>query len=117
MSYLEIIDTNLPETAGVTKRMIADAFRDIGNREILYEPDNRRMTYARALASMLWQAAVDGVVYFSDGTTLKVSEDAKVWLDTIKFLANHLDGPAGNTANFTGINVFKVYRGVDPDRV
>lgn len=115
---MEIIDTNLPSELGVTKRMIADAIRDIGSTEISYFPEgDRRMTYVRALAKMLWQAIVDGTVSFSDGTEMIVSEDPKLWLDTVKFLASHIDGPAGTTNNFNGINIYKVYKGIDVDRV
>ena len=118
MSDMEIINTNLPADIGLTKRMIADAIRTEGIGEIQYYPEaNKRMSYATALAKMLWQATVDGIVFFSDGTEMKISDDPKFWLDAVKFLATHLDGPAGNTTNFTGINVFKVYRGIDPDRV
>jgi len=117
LTPITLLETNLPEIDDVTKRMLADAFRDAGLTEIFYTPDNKRMTNSQALAHMIWQATVEGEIYFADGTVMKVNENPKVWLDLVRFLSNHIDGPAGNTANFNGINVFKVYKGIDPDLV
>jgi len=114
MDDIEVI-TPTEETAA--RRMIADAVKKQGLTEVMMFSVGKKMTYADALASMLWQGVVEGTVYLADGSTIKLSDETKMWLDMMKFLVVHIDGGANNNNNFNGVNVFKVYQGIDVDRV
>lgn len=110
----------IPSDESLSKRMIADALRNAGLTPVLMESTNRRMTYYDALANMIWQGIVEGVIYFADGSTFNVPElkdGPRVWLDLVKFVSNHIDGGVGMNTNVGTVNVFKVYQGIDVDKV
>lgn len=99
--------------------MIADALRVAGLRTVL-TVDNKKKTYYDALADMIWQGVVEGEIIFSEGDVIKIpdlKEGAKVWLDMVKFLSGHLDGSVGNGNQYNTMNVYKVYQGIDVDKV
>lgn len=101
-----------------SKRTIADTIRNGAFASLVSFADGaRETTNVQYLAKMLWDAAVEGMATFADGSFIDLREDPRLWLDLIKFLANHLDGAASLTANFNGVNVFKVYQGIDTDRL
>jgi hypothetical protein len=110
----DIVET--PNAANV-RRLIAENLRSQGQRLVYYIPSNRNISYYEALATMLWDGLVEGEVKFADGTILKVSDDPKFWMEMVKFVSSHLDGGVNQSTNFNSLNVFKVYQGVDPDRV
>lgn len=66
---------------------------------------------------MLWEAMVEGEMHFASGIVVDLKEEPKLWLEIVKFVAAHLDGSAGLTANFNSVNVFKVYQGIDDSRI
>jgi hypothetical protein len=109
----------LPFDESLSKRMIADAMRTGGLRTVL-TADNRKKTYYDALADMIWQGIVEGEIIFADGSHFvipELKEGPKIWLDLVKFVAGHLDGGVGVNAQFNTVNVFKVYQGIEVDRV
>jgi hypothetical protein len=110
------IDDIIDAPVGV-KRLIAEALRQQGLREVYYTPDGQKHTYIDTIALMIWDAATEGEIKFADGTVLTVNDDAKAWTDVVKFLTNFLDGPVGTSNNIGQVNVFKVYQGIDPDKV
>jgi len=113
-----ILDPNDRSISDVTRRMLADAFRDQGLQEVVYFPDGgRKMSYASALSKMIWQALVEGEMYFADGTVVKVSGEMKQWIEILKFVSTHIDGAAGTNNSVGQVNIFKVYKGIDTDRV
>jgi hypothetical protein len=65
---------------------------------------------------MLWDLVVHGKAHFSDGSTFEIN-DYDDWLKTVRFVFSHLDGPVRDGAQFSGINIFKVYAGFDTDKV
>lgn len=118
MDEIEIITPRPPSTAPKPpiKRIIAHQLKRAGRGELFVEAMGKKMRFDAYLALMLWDAATTGTMYFADGTMIKITE-FKEWLDLVKFMAQHLDGPAVNETNFNGINVFKVYQGIDEDKI
>jgi hypothetical protein len=54
--------------------------------------DGKPMSGKRYIARALWELATTGRVTLPDGTSWTV--DPKDWLDTVKWLYVHIDGPA-----------------------
>jgi hypothetical protein len=101
----------------ISKRLVAEAMRRVGVKEFFAESVNKNISYADYLALMIWDAVTEGTIMFADGTTVDLRiDDVKIWLDTVKFIASHLDGPV-QTNTFQGVNIFKVYAGIDDDRI
>lgn len=115
----EIVTTNEPQKDDSSvRRIIAEELRIRGNRQVYVEADGgSRVSYANWLATMVWDGVTEGIVTFSDGSMLDIRQDPKQWLDLVKFLASHLDGSPSVGAQFNGVNVFKIYRGIDADRL
>jgi hypothetical protein len=121
---LEVISNSdvipVPEVSQdeTVKRIIAEAMRRGGIRKFLPEADPRKeVTYAEWLSTMVWDGITEGVVVFADGTKMPIGDDAKTWISLVKFLAGHLDGAVNPNAQFNGVNIFKIYKGIDPDRL
>jgi hypothetical protein len=118
---MDIIPTNQivddVDISESTRRIIAEAAKTYGLRQFLPYGAGRKISYIDYLAQMLWDGVTEGIVTFADGTQLTISSEPKIWMDMVKFVAGHLDGPPNIGAQFNGINVFKVYQGIDPDRV
>lgn len=104
-----------PDT--ISKRLVAEAMRRASSHEFYAESVAKNISYADYMAMMIWDLATEGSLMFADGTILKLTiDDLKIWLDTVKFIASHLDGPV-QTNTFQGVNIFKVYTGIDDSRV
>lgn len=100
------------------KRIIAEALRHGGLKEISCDADaGKRHSRVDWLSEMVWNGITDGIIYFSDGTELKITDSPKTWMELVKFLAAHLDGAVNSNSQFNGVNIFKIYKGIDPDRV
>ncbi|HEV2863045.1 MAG TPA: DUF5681 domain-containing protein [Pyrinomonadaceae bacterium] len=54
--------------------------------------DGEKLSGGELLARLLWQIATTGKAKFPDGTELIVGP--KDWLETVKWLYVHIDGPA-----------------------
>lgn len=98
------------------KRMIAHLIREAGKGDLFVEAMETKMPYARYLAIMLWDAVTMGEFLLADGRKIQITE-FKDWLDLVKFMAQHTDGPAVIENTFVGVNVYKIYSGIDEDRV
>lgn len=98
------------------RRRLAALLAKAGEGELFVEAMNKKMRYDEYFALMLWDAVTTGMMYFADGTIVKIDQ-FKDWLDLIKFLTVHLDGPAIQENKFQGINIFKVYNNIDESRV
>lgn len=110
----EIIAT--PEVVPSIKRAIASSLQHVADSELNYFPNaDARLTHRDVLATILWDIAVSGVGKLADGTLIK-PESYMEWLATVKYLVTHLDGPVGGEEGM-GTNVFKVYVGVQIDKV
>jgi len=100
------------------RRVIADAIRQNAfSRLVSFADGAKETTNIEQLSQMLWEAITEGEMHFASGFTLNLIDEPKLWLEIVKFVATHLDGAAGLNANFNGINVFKVYQGIDVDQV
>jgi hypothetical protein len=67
--------------------------------EILAKAGSRKVTVAgkaisgkEAMAQMLWTVATTGRVTLADGR--EITADGGGWLDVVKFIYTHIDGPA-----------------------
>jgi hypothetical protein len=109
----DILDAFPP--GSTARRQIADLMNRIGENQIFVTPMNKMMTYKEYLAVMLWDLATEGQFNFSDGVRVMI-EDVDQWLSVVKFIATHLDGPAGRDLTVTA-NVFKIYNNVDVDQI
>jgi hypothetical protein len=77
---------------------------------------SKRVRKKKYLMSMLTDLALTTRAVTLDGDTIEVN-DTKEWLDVVKALLMHIDGTASNDTQFNGVNVFKVYAGIDIDKV
>jgi hypothetical protein len=98
------------------RRIIAHYMKLAGKENVDVQAMGKRMSYRKYLGIMLWDAATMGEMYFADGTKVQIT-DFKDWLDLVKYMSNHMDGPAVQDATFVGVNVFKVYSGIDDSKV
>ena len=96
-------------------RQIATLLGDQAREMILNESNFKSMSYQECLSMMVWDLATFGEMHFADGRSMRC-EDFSEWMAIVKFLANHLDGPAGKDVT-AGVNIFKMYLGVDESRV
>lgn len=112
---VDIVDSDL------SKRVIADALRAYARSTVMsYGHANKVFARADYLAEMLWQGITEGTFQYADGVVINLKDEkdgTKLWLDLVKFVANHIDGPTGTSNNFNGVNIFKSYKGIDTDRV
>jgi hypothetical protein len=120
MSESEIIVTpdvvSGPDVIPQIKRMIASSLAAIGEQEAPYFSNADKMTKHRdILATILWDIVTNGSAWLADGTVFK-PESYSDWLSTVKYLVTHLDGPVGGEEGL-GTNVFKVYVGVNIDKI
>jgi hypothetical protein len=101
----------------VTKRIIAEAMRHGGLKEIVVDAiAGRKVTQAEWLSTMVWDGITTKEIVFADGKTFEVT-DIKEWMALVRFVANHLDGPVNPNAVAGSMNFYKVYVGFDPDKV
>lgn len=98
------------------KRKLAARLTTQLRRKILAAPLGKEVTREEYIARMLTDLATNMETQTVDGTTIKIV-DPKEWLDIVKFMHSHLDGPPNQEAQFSGVNIFKVYAGVDVDKV
>lgn len=121
---IDIIES--PQSSAVTssyddmsvKRIIAEAMRHGGLKEVYVSAlGGKKVSYIEWLSTMVWDGVTEGVVTFADGTQMDLREDKKIWMELVKFLASHLDGAVNTNAQFSGVNIFKIYKGIDPDRI
>lgn len=118
MDDTEIIveETKTLTPAAEIKRQIAEAVKNMGDKIIYSEYLAKKISYRDYLSLMLWEALTMGEIHYLEGQTLKI-EKYSDWLDTMKFIANHIDGPVGNAINTQSLNLFKVYMGIDESKV
>jgi hypothetical protein len=110
---IEIFDElQVPSAA---RRQIADLINRVGENLVYVASMNKKMPYKEYLAVMLWDLATEGSFTFADGVNVAI-EDVEQWLSVVKFIATHLDGPAGRDLTVNA-NIFKIYNGVDVDQV
>lgn len=113
----EMLSPPTEEDELVAKRIIAEAMRHGGLKKFVPESDPRKeVTYADYLGTMLWDGVVNGFVMFSDGTKFEI-EATKEWLSLVKVLSNHMDGPVNPNTPVGNVNFFKVYIGIDTDKL
>jgi hypothetical protein len=98
------------------KRVIAKVMREAGETELFVSAMETKMPYMRYLAIMLWDAVTMGEFYLADGRKIQITEFGD-WLDLVKFMAQHVDGPAVIENNFIGNNIYKIYQGIDDSKV
>lgn len=114
MSETEIITS--PEIIPQIKRGIARALAEVGEMEQPYEPAAFKFTKNKdILATVIWDIVTTGKGLLADGTVMK-PDSYTDWLATVKYLITHLDGPVGGDEGI-GTNVYKVYVGINIDKV
>lgn len=97
------------------QRELAYLIGQSGSDQIYADAIAKHIPVREYMAKMLWEFVTEGRITFADGTYISC-DDYGQWLQTVKFLTNHLDGPARSDVN-VGVNVFKVYVGIDEDMV
>jgi hypothetical protein len=110
----EIITT--PDVVTTARRVIADALARQADIEVAYFPNaDQKLSHKEILATILWDMVTGGSAVFADGTEFKF-ESYSDWLSTVKYLSSHIDGPVAGEDG-AGVNIFKVYVGVDVSRI
>jgi len=98
----------------VAPRKIAELLKRIGDKRQHSFSTGSDTTYAEHLAEMIWDLAANGRANYLDGQEVFV-EDFAEWLSVVKFLTGHTEGPVKELQ--AQMNVFKVYMGIDENRV
>ena len=107
---------SVPPIVATVKRTIAEAMQRQAEAEIPYFPNaDRKIKNKDILATILWDIVTNGIGIFADGREVKPESYAD-WLSTVKYLITHLDGPVAGEEG-VGANVFKVYVGVNVDKL
>jgi len=96
------------------RRKIAEVISQTGDTTLFDQTTGKSMSYYRFLATQIWSLVVEGELIFADGKHMAI-EDIDQWMNALKFLAGHIDGPVKDTS--VGVNIYKVYVGVDENRV
>jgi hypothetical protein len=112
----KLLTDTAPPPGTPIRRIISHQLKKAGRGDLFVEAMEKKMRYDAYLALMVWDAITTGQMYFADGTIMKISE-FKEWLDLVKFVSVHLDGPAVIENKFQGINIFKIYNNIDESKV
>ena len=115
MVPINTLTPQLPADTPDIVRKIAAAIEIQGQRNLYAESLGKSVAYTDYLAIMLWDLVTGGEALFADGTPLAIL-DHKEWLATLKFIAGHVEGVARPDTS-GGMNIYKIYMGVDMDRV
>lgn len=57
------------------------------------EKNGKRVAKNKLVAEMAWELVTDGKVTFADGKTTVQIADATEWINAMKWLYGHIDGP------------------------
>lgn len=99
-------------------RALAEILQRAGNTKLKTD-DGKQISRKQMLANMLWQAATEGTVDFSNGGRvsgggLMVIDSMAEWFTIAKFVHQHLDGPVRPEIEMPGAgNISFVLRVVD----
>lgn len=105
-----------PDIQATIKRIVAKSLIAQGDRKVAYFPNaDQELRNRDILAIILWDLVTFGKAKLADGTEL-IPDSYSDWLATAKYLITHIDGPTGQDEGY-GQNVFKVYVGVNIDKV
>ena len=105
-----------PDIVPKIRRIVADSLARQAELEVPYYPNaSQKIKNRDILATILWDLVTMGRALLADGEEL-VPDSYSDWLATVKYLVTHLDGPIGGEEGL-GTNVFKVYVGVNIDKV
>lgn len=110
------IVTATSEASTRPKRRLASLIRARGRREVFSGYTGSKIRQDAFFAMMLWELITNGEAHYVDGKALIVTE-LKEWIELAKFVSNHLDGPATIDKTQVDVNFYKVYAGIDPDKV
>lgn len=70
-----------------------------GSRSVVM-PDGKKLSGKRFVAQAMWELATTGRVTMPDGVSWVV--DPRDWIETVKWLYVHIDGPAKQVTELTG---------------
>lgn len=111
--------TDLPalkrEVKGMDARQLAMLLEGALQQRVFISSDQKKLAKGYHMAQMLADLVVNMQAQTAAGVVIAI--DNRQWLDIVKFIHAHLDGPASQQPQFSGVNVFKVYAGIDPDKV
>lgn len=98
------------------KRKLASQLHRQLRKRILAAPLGKTVSREQYLAKMLTDLATNYQTQTLEGDVIKIG-DMREWIEIIKFIHTHIDGPVGTDNTFNGVNIFKVYAGIDMDKV
>lgn len=90
-----------PNGRPVKNRALTTILERAGSKTLLGK-DGKAVTRKRIVADLAWQIITTGTATFPDGSILQL--DAKDWFDTVKWIYNHIDGPAKSALEVSGPN-------------
>jgi len=102
-----------PTGRPVGQRSIADALRREGQRKVKHK--GHWVSQVDVMASMVYSAVTTGQAVLVGDKTLTLNP--KLWVDLVKFVSVHVDGPAKAELDITtGGQPLKTYIGFTPDQ-
>ena len=83
------------------ERALTAILEAAGSRSIVM-PDGKKLSGKRFIAQALWELVTTGKVTMPDGVTWTV--EPRDWLETVKWMYVHIDGPAKQSHELSGPN-------------
>ena len=81
-------------------RALAEILQKAGGKT--HKVDGKNMAARQVVAQMLWQLAATGQAQFPDGSSVVMGRVAlDDWLAVVKFIYQHIDGPARTEVDLT----------------
>lgn len=99
----------------VPRRVLAAQLSSSLRKTTFRTSRGKKIGRGRQLADMITELAINRQTTSADGTVIEI--DDKQWLELVKFVYAHIDGPSGNEPVGGPVAIFKVYAGFDVDRV
>ncbi len=115
----EILPAPLQGSAPPAKRReLAAELSEVGQEEVYVRSLGVKVTKAKFLALLLYDAVTQFKFISIEGRELNIS-DPEDMIELVKFMYQHMDGnvPANNGVTVNNVMAFKVYGAVDIDKV
>lgn len=98
------------------RRKLAASLEKQLSKKTFASAHGKKISKKAYLSKMLSELSTNGVTHTLEGEELKPSS-FKEWLDLVKFIHSHLEGPAPQQLEVDHQISFKVYAGIDVDRL
>ncbi len=117
-SQLAIAEQVLAQAGMTEPKELAENLRIRGQHRAFHPGAGGETTYAEAMSVMIYDLIIHGQAKFSDGSDITV-HTLRDWMELVRFVHAQVEEDNKTGSGFTqnNFNVFKIYKGIDPDEV